>query len=84
VKNVFLSFIIILTICYACFASSPKNDLQRLELKGSVKSIRQTSYQAVNKSDSIIKGKRKLESADVPDHYIVFNDQGNKIKVEEY
>lgn len=59
-----------------------KTDLQRMNLYGKAKSVRQTSFAAIKKSGVIQKGKRKIEEPNwAKDFYIVFNSTGNKTEL---
>src|SRR5258705_13423092 len=84
-RKLILSLIIGMIINTVNAQVTMKNDLQDLKIKGNVKSVRETSYQAIQKSDAIEKGKRKMESPDTDrDFYMVLNDKGNKIEKTEY
>lgn len=72
-----------MSICFiwAAFYSadaSTENDLKEMNLKGNVKSVRQTTYKAVKIGDNVEKGGRKLERKSDLDFFILFNANGNK------
>ncbi len=67
-----------LLIFSSCSVKSQKNDLESLNLKGNVKSVKETSYEAIEELSEIIKGKRGAMVLGVPlDSYITFNSEGN-------
>ena len=54
-----------------------KTDLQEMNLVGGVKSVQETSYVAITKGDSIVKGKRKRESPEwKKDYWVKINSFG--------
>ena len=83
-KKIILSLTMALVIHYSNSQVTSKSDLQELEVKGKVKSLRETSYKAINVSGKIQKGKRKTENSDEKDSFISFNEKGNKIERIEY
>src|SRR5262245_31265068 len=84
-KKSLLSLLIVLLFYSANSQSKKKNSLQEWNLKGSIKSVSETSYKAVKKSDAIQKGKRKREGPDYEmDFRIVFNDKGNQAEKTLY
>lgn len=83
-KKLFLC-LIILRITVTTANAQGKNELRELNLKGKVKSVRETSYQAVQKQGTVEKGKRKMEAPKYyRDFYVVLNEKGNKIEKTEY
>ncbi|MBK5286470.1 MAG: hypothetical protein JJE25_13810, partial [Bacteroidia bacterium] len=84
-KKIILSLIISLIINVAASQATKKNNVQEMNLKGNVKSVRETSFEAVKKSDVIVKGKRKRESIDYDkDFQIVFDGKGYKAEKSLY
>lgn len=62
----------------ACNSNSPTNsrtDWKELSLKGSVKSLRQIDYPAIEKGGAVIKGERK-SGISFQDEFKLFNDKG--------
>jgi hypothetical protein len=78
----YLITVLLLLILSGCKKETIKvNDLHSLNLKGNVKSINETNYEAIQKFGKITKGNRGsviLNSA--LDSYIVFNTEGNIIE----
>src|SRR5260221_7442170 len=84
-KKIILSIIITMIVNAAYSQVRIKSDLQEMNLKGNVKSVRETSYKAVKKSHVIQKGKRKRESPKYDrDFYVILNDKGYKAEENEY
>jgi hypothetical protein len=54
-----------------------KNNLELLDLKGRVKSLKEISYQAVEKLGKILKGKLDRQQDTGDDFYYLFNEYGN-------
>lgn len=74
-----------LLIFSSCSVKSQKNDLESLNLKGNVKSVKETTYEAIEEFSEIIKGKRKAIVLGVPlDSYITFNSDGNIIENNKF
>ena len=70
--------IILATLSASCNQSEKKNDLTEENLKGKVKSIKETTYKAVDKFGQIEKG-------DVLNNYFnIYNEKGNKIEDNFY
>ena len=70
--------IILATLSASCNQSEKKNDLTEENLKGKVKSIKETTYKAVDKFEQIEKG-------DVLNNYFnIYNEKGNKIEDNFY
>ena len=83
---IFLLYILSLTIILFSSCSTDdgvKNDLNEMNLNGKVKSIREYSYEAVEKFGEISKGNRISEISG-SDEYILFNDKGNNIERNIY
>lgn len=64
----------------SCSNSKKETDCSAYGLNGKVKSIREVSYEAVERSGNIDKGDRKREDQLQHDTYIVFDQQGNEIE----
>lgn len=82
-KNSFVVFISIGISLFSCKnVITKKNDLANDNLKGNVKSIRQTSYLAIEKFGEIQKGEKdgKYGYCSVT----LYNEKGNKIEESEY
>ena len=63
------------------------NDLTKKKLKGKVKSIKETTYQAVEKFGQIEKGDVLVDSSAVytdDGHFKIYNEKGNKIEENYY
>ena len=71
--------VILSVLCLvSCNQSEKKNDLTEENLKGKVKSIKETTYKAVDKFGQIEKG-------DVLNNYFnIYNEKGNKIEDNSY
>jgi hypothetical protein len=84
-KKITIFSTILFTVCgISCFAQKAKVcDLTKLHLNDSVKSIRKTSYQAIEVSGQVQKGNKKSESFDF-DNYILFDTKGNKKEESNY
>ena len=83
---IFLLYILSLTIILFSSCSTDdgvKNDLNEMNLNGKVKSIREYSYEAVEKFGEISKGNRISEISG-SDEYILFNDKVNNIERNIY
>ncbi|WP_120488692.1 hypothetical protein [Bergeyella cardium] len=76
----------ILTIILAmfCLASckNKKNDLTEMNLKGKVKSIRETRYKAVEKFGEAVKVKGDISDSDIEE--LLFNEKGNIIEKNRF
>jgi len=86
-KKTQLIFLSILTIFLFNFTKEiiVKNDLDKMNLKGKVKSIKEVSYKALVKSEKIVKGKKeRFQSYDEMDKLFMFNEQGNEIERKEF
>ena len=67
--------------------SEKKNDLTEENLKGKVKSIKETLYEAVDKFGQIEKGDVLVDSSAVytdDGHFKIYNEKGNKIEENYY
>lgn len=72
----------LLAISLALFScTGKKNDLQRMNLKGKVKSVRQIPYRAVEKFGEVQKGAVEPFGDNM---FWLFNEQGNKIEENRY
>lgn len=83
-KLAILSLFILVTVVPSFAQEQPKNDLQIMNLKSSVKSVKETSYEAVEKFGEIQKGEKKRILGLGLDFYIIFNEKGNKTEESEY
>ena len=80
-KHPIISFLVLLTISIGCNNTNEfKNDLERLNLKGKVKTLKWTPYEAVEKFGEVTKG----EIAIGENYSIVFNEEGNMIERKKY
>src|ERR1035437_1229094 len=77
-RKLFLLLIVIASIAKQSQAQNHKTDLQEMNLKGKVKSLKESTYQATDKG-----GKVQKEKIYVSYDY-VFNEQGYKIEKNEY
>ena len=69
--------IVLAMLCLAsCEKSTQKNDLAELKLNGKVKSIREISYEAVEKFGEVVKGDALVGFRE--NLQITFNNKGNK------
>ena len=76
-KKIILAILSVLRLV-SCKQSEKKNDLTEKNLKGKVKSIKETTYEAVEKFGQIEKG-------DVLNNYFnIYNEKGNKIEDNSY
>ena len=76
-KKIILVILSVLCLV-SCNQSEKKNDLTEENLKGKVKSIKETLYEAVDKFGQIEKG-------DVLNNYFnIYNEKGNKIEENRY
>ncbi|MFH2095238.1 MAG: hypothetical protein ABIJ16_06020 [Bacteroidota bacterium] len=60
-----------------------RNDLKKMELRGKVKSLKEISYEVMEKSDVIVKGKRIYPSVEY-DSYYCFNQAGYVVESKIY
>ena len=74
----FIMYLLALFIILSCSFSSINevNDLLKMNLKGNVKSIREESYQAIDKFGEVLKGENKRDGLFGYDKYILFNGEG--------
>ncbi len=77
-----LPFCVFLALA-ACKSSSTENDWQTLKLLGKVKSLRETSYKAVEKFGEITKAER-LRAADASDYTLTFDEKGRQSACHYY
>jgi hypothetical protein len=82
----YLTTFLLLFIFSSCKKETIKiNDLQNLNLKGNVKSFKQTSYEAIDKFGNITKGKRSTMFVNCAlDEYNIFNTEGKIIEQNKY
>lgn len=78
-KKIILAILSVLRLV-SCKQSEKKNDLTEENLKGKVKSIKETTYEAVEKFGQIEKGDALYDDDAFP--FTIYNEKGNKI--EEY
>ena len=72
----------VLLILFGCNHNNVKNDLKEANLLGNVKSVRQTSFKALEKFGKLTKGDRYGYGDG--DGYVLYNDEGNIIEQNEY
>ena len=79
------NYLIIFLILFSCSANNKKNDLQRENLKGNVKSVKEVSYEAVDKFGKITKGKKDWAWYDSKSNSnIKFDKKGNLIEYSDF
>src|SRR5689334_10648957 len=83
-KKLFLCLIAGLIFTATHSQVTKETDWHEMQLKGKVKSLRETCYKAKKTSGEIVKRKRKNENKDEKDSYIIFNDAGRQIEVNEF
>ena len=80
--------VILSVLCLvSCNQSEKKNDLTEENLKGKVKSIKETTYEAVDKFGQIEKGDILVDSSAVytdDGRFKIYNEKGNKIEENWY
>ena len=80
--------VILSVLCLvSCNQSEKKNDLTEENLKGKVKSIKETTYEAVDKFGQIEKGDVLVDSSAVytdDGRFKIYNEKGNKIEENYY
>jgi hypothetical protein len=79
-----VSLLLILFLISCTAQNKQKNSLTEENLKGSVKSVREFSFDAVDKFGEISKGERKREKPIEEDYYRKYNDKGNQIETNYY
>ncbi|MGQ3586239.1 hypothetical protein [Ornithobacterium rhinotracheale] len=67
---------------WACDKHHKKTDAEKMHLKGKVKSVKQTTYKAVEKFGQVERGSESGFNND--NFYVVFNEEGNRIEVIRY
>lgn len=84
-KSFYFLFVFTLILLYSCInESNNKNDLLNDNLSGSVKSLKETSYEAIEKFGEVVKGEKKRSNNFIKDSYILYNKEGNVIEINEY
>ena len=80
--------VILSVLCLvSCNQSEKKNDLTEENLKGKVKSIKETTYKAIEKFGQIEKGDVLVDSSAVytdDGRFKIYNEKGNKIEENRY
>ncbi len=80
-----LLILISVPFLFGCAAEhKKKNDLSELNLKGHVKSVKVSSYQAVNKLGYITKGSVRFDNSFDDEPSRKFTNNGNLIEVDSY
>jgi hypothetical protein len=79
-----ISFILFGLIILSCTPTKKKNDLSEMNLKGKVKTIKETSFNATDKFGVITKGSRSEKSNSKYDTYTIFNNKGNIVEENIY
>lgn len=75
-KNVFLCITALFAV--NVFSQENQTDLQELNLKGKVKSVRSVDYEAVEVSGEVVKGRI------VEDNFFAYNEAGNVVEKTKY
>lgn len=74
-----LSFIVLLFSC----TNKTESDLQKAELKGKIKAIREISYEAFGTADTLVKG-NIIDNQGAENSYTLYNEQGNIVSLIKY
>jgi len=69
-------------LLFSC-TTKRENDLQRAELKGKIKAIREISYNAIGNADTLVKGDI-IDEQGAENYYTRYNEQGNIISLIKY
>ena len=73
----------IIFLLIGCNNREFKNDLERANLKGNVKTVRHTPYKAIEMYGKITKG--EIDKGWFSDYsYRIFNERGNIIEVQDF
>ena len=80
-KKIILVILSVLCLV-SCKQSEKKNDLTEENLKGKVKSIKETPYEAVDKFGQIEKGNVLYDNFIFP--FTIYDEKGNKIEENHY
>lgn len=82
-KTKLILFFILVTLISGCadINKSKKNDLAEMNLFGKVKSVKETSYEAVEKFGEIERGEKTVG---VDSYYYLFDEFGNLLKKNSY
>ena len=80
-KKIILAILSVLRLV-SCKQSEKKNDLTEENLKGKVKSIKETLYEAVDKFGQIEKGNVLYDAFTFP--FTIYDEKGNKIEENDY
>lgn len=82
-KTVLLLMILcFIGLLFSC-TTKRENDLQRAELKGKIKAIREISYNAIGNADTLVKGDI-IDEQGAENYYTRYNEQGNIISLIKY
>ena len=77
--------VILSVLCLvSCNQSEKKNDLTEENLKGKVKSIKETTYKAIEKFGQIEKGDVLYDVFNDPFITIIYNEKGDRIEENHY
>lgn len=83
-KHLILELLLISCFLTSCEIKSNINDLEKVNLKGDITSIRQTLYYVTEKFGEPVKGARKCIDLDICELYTKYNELGNEIEFSEY
>ena len=75
---IMLSFSI---LTLSCVNNSIKNDLEKQNLNGNLKSVKENNFFAVDKFGEIVKSEKPMDRIDVS---YIFNEKGNKVEETSY
>lgn len=78
-KRIILVIVAIISLVACNQTKEKKNDLQRENLKGKVKSVKQGFYEAFEKFGEIVKGEKTLEQ-DGFNYSISYNEEGHRVE----
>lgn len=75
----------LISIFFSCEnTKNIENDLSLHKLSGNIKSVKETSFEAVERFGEITKGKRVGEVFGKRDYYILYNKEGNMLEDNRY
>ncbi len=81
----FLAVLVSFILLVSCSKTEKEeSDLEKMKLNGKVKSLREFSYEAVEKFGELSRGKRKREYSWKKDKHYIFNRKGYKIELTNF
>lgn len=83
-KKLMLFILLGLFFMTSCNSQKRETDLEKNNLKGNVRSLKEVSYEAITTFGKIHKGSKKREFFIDHDRYITFNEIGNKTEEKNY